>query len=211
VEYAMLKHPNGAPVDRSEARASYERYRAALARAGGRAPRDRQGRRLVWNQVDGWHAPEGATWNAVRDAWDYGAGSSGRGGLRVADAVRRQTRVMLEIERDEARAFRRELDPDDLRDLEDPIARRLYRDRDARLAHERADVVRRNQAATELFVNASEGAIWLMQQFAKGRVMRQRDLSMDEMVGKTLADYWPDGQPTRAAREARFAKTGIWI
>ena len=54
IEYAMLKTPAGVPVVRSAALESFEKFQAAIERAGGRAPRGADGERMLWNEQRGW-------------------------------------------------------------------------------------------------------------------------------------------------------------
>src|SRR5262245_31333022 len=55
VEYAMLRRADGSLVPRPAALKSLEGFRRAIALAGGRAPRDRDGRTMIWNELRGWH------------------------------------------------------------------------------------------------------------------------------------------------------------
>lgn len=60
VEFAMLRRADGTPVPRTAARRQLEKLKQAVALAGGRAPRDRDGRPMVWNEARGWHPRSGA-------------------------------------------------------------------------------------------------------------------------------------------------------
>lgn len=59
MEYAMLRTANGDPVPRTEAQQSFRKFQAALAAAGGHPPCGADGTPLhLWNERQGWHAPE---------------------------------------------------------------------------------------------------------------------------------------------------------
>jgi hypothetical protein len=56
MEFAMAKHPDGAPVARTEAHESFRRAKEALRLAGGRPPVDQYGEPMSWSQRRGWHS-----------------------------------------------------------------------------------------------------------------------------------------------------------
>jgi hypothetical protein len=54
IEFAAVKRDDGTPIVRSAARRSFERFKAALAQAGGRPPLGLDGQPMSWNRERGW-------------------------------------------------------------------------------------------------------------------------------------------------------------
>jgi SprT-like family len=180
-EFAMVRYPDGRPVERSAARRSFERFQAASRAAGGTAPRDAAGAAMRWS--DG---PEGGRWRP-RD------GGGGNEGTTLRAALARQATVVRELVSEQA--------------TETAIARmaaRLHERRDAQLSQERRVAERREAEAVRRFAEASDSAVEFMRLFVLGRAVGPHP-SMDECVGRQLALAYPVG-PSLAARQARQAR-----
>jgi hypothetical protein len=179
-EYAMLKWPDGSPVQRSAALRSLARFLEARRKAGGTPPLDSRGQPLVWRENNVW-VPQSAP------------GRTGRTPLK--DAVRRQEQVVRELEEDAA-----------VREGRTPLGRRLQAERQARLDDERRVAERREAEAVRAYAEASASAVEFMRLFVLGRAVGPHP-SMDECVGRQLALAYPVG-PSLAARQAREARLG---
>jgi hypothetical protein len=55
MEFAVTRTRDGSPVQHSEAHASFEKFKAAVRAAGGKVPKDRNGRAMLWSERQGWH------------------------------------------------------------------------------------------------------------------------------------------------------------
>jgi hypothetical protein len=190
MELAMIRHARGTVVARTEAAESLARWRRAVRSAGGRVPTDATGRRLALDRSGRW-VP--AWYEPLR-----GSASPAHGGLRLTEALRRQSEVEREIADDDTAARR-------LCELE----ARLHAKRRERLAQERAAAARRDADALALYVSASADALAYWKRYCIG-FAGNRHPSLHECVGKQLSVYWPSGRPTIAARHARFERVGYW-
>ena len=53
-EHATIKRDDGTPIVRTSARRAFERFKRAVAQAGGRPPMDGAGVPMLWNEGRGW-------------------------------------------------------------------------------------------------------------------------------------------------------------
>jgi hypothetical protein len=193
MELAMTKYPGGAPVPRSEALASAQRFRAALAKAGGHAPVDARGVPMLW-QEDAlgrgrWIArtPEAARQlHEARAALATRTRSGGRLTVRAAQA-------QLDAAMAEDRAIQ-------------GMESRLVATYDADRRREAAAAARRHAEAVRLYASLSEGQVLAYERFCAGGGLSSAHPSLAECWAKQLHALAPTAtyemQKARAARLA---------